>query len=132
MSQFNRVVKFNSEILGIAPREKGLQSKDELHLSIRQLSEEVNEFVVANISTDYIGAIDALLDLKIFTDGILYKLGLTNEEVDACHKAIMDCNMAKKIGVKKGREGFNSADAIKPDDWKGPEDRIAEIIGGIK
>lgn len=136
MTQFNRVLEFNKTVLGIQARKHGLQDGDELQLSLKQLREECSEYESAyedallSNEDKYIDAIDAIMDLKIFADGILYKLGLNEEEVEDIHTIIMNANMAKKIGVKKGREGFSAADAVKPEGWIAPEKLIKDLIFG--
>lgn len=127
-SAFTQVKEFNKDILGIAPRPKGLQSPDEAALSHKQLTEEAEEFLQANKDHDYIGSVDACIDSIVFAMGILYKLGVTETEFDTIFEIVMSANMAKKIGVKKGREGFGAADAIKPEGWVPPEELIAKVL----
>ena len=126
--KYKSVVEFNQNVLGIAQRSKVLQPVDEFRLSHKQLTEEANEFLEACEDFDYINAIDAVIDSLIFGFGILYKLGLSEREVDEIFAAVMDANMTKKLGVKAGREGFNAADAVKPVDFVSPETRIMRIL----
>lgn len=125
---FSQVQKFNHEILGIAPRAKGPQPLSEAELSHRQLTEEADEYLQAIKDGDYIGAIDGCIDSIVFAMGILYKLGITEDQFDDIFEVVMTANMQKKIGVKKGREGFNASDAIKPEGWVPPEATIAKIL----
>lgn len=126
--KYKSVVEFNQKVLGIAQRSKVLQPVDEFKLSHKQLTEEANEFLEACEDFDYINAIDAVIDSLIFGFGILYKLGLSEREVDEIFAAVMEANMTKKLGVKAGREGFNAADAVKPVDFVSPETRIMRIL----
>lgn len=126
---YRNVVKFNQEILGVVPRPLGLQPQQEAALSFTQLIEEANEFDDAWGEQDFIGAIDSCIDSIFFAMGILYKMGVTPEKFDRIFDAVTQANMSKKIGVKEGREGFDAADAIKPADFKSPEEAIAEILG---
>jgi len=128
MNKFEQVQKFNEDILGIPKRNIGMQVEDEFRLSHHQLHEEDGEFLEACEQEDFIGAIDALIDNMVFTFGVAYKMGLDSEIFHDCFTAVMDANMEKKKGIKKGREGYDSADAIKPEGWLAPEDRIAEIL----
>lgn len=128
MSHFERVKEFNQTVLGIDPRQPGLQDLDEAKLSHRQLLEEASEYIVANFDADFISAIDGVIDGLVFGYGILYKLGLNETQVDKIFNAVMDANMTKVRGVKVGREGFDAADAIKPDGWLAPEVRIEKIL----
>jgi len=127
--EWDAVVRFNQEILGIEPRVPHLQKIDEARLSHAQLTEEADEFLEATEQCDYIGAIDGVIDSMVFSIGILYKLGVTRAQYGEIFTAVMEANMSKQIGVKKGREGFDAADAIKPEDFVSPEDRIAQILG---
>ena len=129
MNKFEQVEKFNKEILGISVRVPSLQKEEEYLLSHHQMREETDEFLVACEQEDYIGALDALIDNMVFTFGVAYKMGVDAKTFHDCFTAVMNANMEKKKGVKAGREGFgNAADAIKPDNWQSPEDRIGEIL----
>jgi len=121
------VIDFNQVVLGIQPRLKGLLIDSEAEISYKCLLEEANEFMGAVETSDYIGCIDSILDSMYFAAGILYKLGLTSEEVDKCMSAVHLCNMTKKKGINSKR-ATGAADAIKPDGWISPEERIKEIL----
>lgn len=125
---FKRVEIFNQEILGIKPRNLGLQEFEECKLSYAQISEEADEFMTACIQQDYVKAIDACIDSIVFAKGILYKMGVDEELFHKIFAVVMDANMQKKIGIKKGREGFNAVDAVKPENWVSPESRIEELL----
>ena len=127
-TQFSQVQTFNQEILGIDPRAKGVQPLEEAQLSHKQLTEEADEYLQAIKDGDYIGAIDGCIDSIVFAMGILYKLGITEDQFDDIFEVVMTANMMKKIGVKKGREGFGAADAVKPEGWVPPEETIARIL----
>lgn len=125
---FNKVVKFNQDILGIEPRPLGLQTQDEYELSYLQIKEEADEFLQACEEGDFVGVIDAIIDNIVFSLGILYKLGLNEFLYTSIFNTIMNANMEKRSGIKAGREGFDSVDAIKPKGWVSPERRIEEIL----
>ena len=126
--QFNEVVEFNQDVLKIGARGHKLQDPEEFQLSFVQLQEESSEFLEACNSGDYIGAVDACIDSIVFAMGILYKLGLTDEEFETCFTVVMAANMNKRKGVKAGREGFNAEDAVKPEGWIAPEEILREIL----
>jgi predicted HAD superfamily Cof-like phosphohydrolase len=123
------VVHFNVELLKITNREKKPLEVDELVWMTNALREEISEFENAHIDQDYLGAIDALLDLMYFAVGGLHKLGLSVDEMERCALAVHECNMLKRQGVKLSR-GTGCPDATKPEGWISPEQKIAEIIGG--
>lgn len=126
------VVEFNQKILGIEPRKLGLMTPLEFSLSLKQLREEILEMEEAYDKGDLIGVVDGLIDLKYFLLGVVYKHGISEQVFNEMFQAVHEANMEKKLGVKKGREGFgNSADAVKPEDWVPPEARIQEILSRV-
>ncbi len=129
MDQFTRnIVDFNQNILGIGQRQPAMLNKSEFDISIECLQEEIREFVEAHSSGDFIGSIDAIIDLRYFAVGVLYKLGLTAEQIEQMDQAVHDANMQKKLGKKAGRGDGVAADAVKPEGWVSPEERIAAIL----
>lgn len=124
------VISFNAEALGILPRDKALLSEAELDYAMKAMKEESYEFKEAHEKQDFIGAVDAVLDQIYFNVGFLYRMGLTSQEIERCFQAVHGCNMQKKLGVQHKRGGDGVADAVKPEGWVGPEEKIAEILGG--
>jgi predicted HAD superfamily Cof-like phosphohydrolase len=127
---FTSVVTFQKEILGNHSFDKGLLSDAEMDITMNLLNEEIQEFEDAHDSSDYIGCIDAVIDLLYFGVGALHKLGLSEDEMVKCFAAVHDANMTKKKGIVERRGDGTVPDAIKPADWVAPEERIAAIIGG--
>lgn len=123
------VVDFNKRVLGIDQRIHGLLNESELILSKKCLQEELDEFSQAADQQDFIGQIDALIDLQYFAIGVMYKLGLTAEEITKCCDAVHQANMQKKLGVVAKRGDGSAADAVKPEGWIPPEERIGIILG---
>lgn len=129
MDQFTRnIVDFNQNILGIAQRQPAMLNHSEFEISMECLHEEIDEFAEAHLQGDFIGCIDAIVDLRYFAVGILYKLGLTAEQIEQIDQAVHDANMQKKLGKKEGRGDGVAADAVKPEGWVSPEERIAAIL----
>jgi predicted HAD superfamily Cof-like phosphohydrolase len=124
-----QVMRFNHEILGIEPRILGPMQPDEADHLVRCLDEETSEFTAAFVNHDFIGQIDSIMDLMYFAMGGLYKMGLSAETAEQIFSAIHDANMTKKKGVVARRDN-GSPDAIKPEGWRSPEERIAEILDG--
>lgn len=123
------IFQFNRDVLKLpAPSEPRLLDEKTLKISVKCLREEVEELETAHEVIDYVGAVDAVLDNIYFAVGILYKLGLTEDQVDRCMETVHSCNMRKKLGINAKRD-TGAADAVKPSDWEGPEERIARIIG---
>lgn len=125
---FTLVQHFNREVLSIKSRSLGFQERDEFELSMRQLQEEINEISDAFAESDFIGLIDGLIDLEYFLLGVLYKNGVDCDMHSEIFEAVHNCNMQKVKGIKAGREGFNAIDAVKPEDWVSPEERISDIL----
>lgn len=123
------IVRFNRDILGIEPRELGNMSAEESDITIKCLIEEAEEFQEAFDNLDFIGTVDALIDSIYFAVGALYKQGLTAEEMAACMNAVHQANMEKKLGINHRRGDGTAADAVKPEGWESPEERIAHILG---
>ena len=127
--QFEQVVDFNQNILGIAVRELGVQDTDEFALSLAQMHEELGEMKDAYNQGDFVALIDAMIDLQYFLLGVMYKNGLNVKLYEQIFTAVHDCNVTKKMGVKANRTGFNgAADAVKPEGWVAPETMIQQIL----
>ena len=130
MSYIAAVCEFNQNVLGIAQRQVGsLLSEKEADISHKCLQEELDEFIEALITDDYIDQVDALIDLTYFAFGVLYKLGLTPGQIEACCNAVHEANMQKKLGVNAKR-ATGAADAVKAEGWVSPETRIHKILFG--
>lgn len=121
------IIDFNQRVLGIDPRELGPMSEPEFKATIKAFLEEVEELEEAHQHHDFIGQIDAVVDLIYFAYGALYKMGLTAKQILDISQAVHDANMEKKLGVVAKR-GNPLGDAVKPEGWIGPEERIADIL----
>lgn len=128
MSFPHQVVEFNSRVLNIQQRPKDMLSKAEYDISVKCLKEEVQEFEEAYNQGDYIGAVDAMIDLMYFAVGVLYKKGLSANQIESCCTAVHEANMEKKLGVNHRRGDGSAADAVKPEGWVAPEQRIIDIL----
>lgn len=124
----HQVIDFNQTVLGIQPRSQAPLSLPEFNITVKALEEEVSEFIEASHNADYIGQIDAMIDLQYFAMGALYKLGLTADQINRCCSAVHEANMTKKRGIKASRGDGSAADAVKSVDWVGPEQRIGAIL----
>lgn len=121
------VIDFNQMVLGIEQRDKGLLVPEEFEISHKSLQEELDEFIYAHQKEDLVGCVDAILDGVYFAMGVLYKMGLTPEDINQCFAAIHLANMTKQIGVNAKRD-TGAADAVKPDGWESPETKMTEIL----
>lgn len=121
------VVEFNQQVLGIEQRSPKLLSFEEFSITRKCLQEELDELVEANFNSDYIGCVDALVDNMYFNIGAMYKLGLTPEQIHECCMAVHAANITKKKGVNAKRD-TGAADAVKPEGWVPPEERLRKII----
>lgn len=122
------VMNFNQKILGIEPRPIGLMDPAEMSFSVKALTEEIEEMSLAFDKGDLVGVIDALADLDYFRRGILYKHGITPQLYDKIFAVVHECNMGKCLGTPKASRAELPEDAVKPDDWIGPEDEIRRLL----
>lgn len=122
-----KVIEFNQQILGITQRYVDQQSIEEFGLTFVQLDEELNELSEARNNSNLVEQIDALIDLIYFAQGALYKMGINAKMYSAIFNAVHDCNMTKKKG-KSHRENHGETDAVKPEYWRPPNERIMSII----
>lgn len=122
------VVEFGQTILGIEQRPLGELNDSEYQISMQCLQEELDEFEEAHGKRDFIKQVDALVDLKYFVDGVLYKMGLTAEQIVAVSHAVHVANMTKVRGHNAKRGDGVAVDAVKPEGWVSPEDRISAIL----
>ncbi len=128
-SYIHAVVDFNQQVLQIQQRVHHPLEGGELSATKKAFQEELREFDDAIEQGDFLGQIDAIIDLTYFAFGALYKMGLTADQINAVCMAVHDANMEKKLGVVEKR-GNPLGDAVKPAGWVGPEERIAAILEG--
>jgi len=131
MNFVEQIIEFNQVILKIEPRDLGMMPQVEMNITYSSLLEEADELLGAFDSDDFIGTVDALLDSIYFAVGALYKSGLTAQQISECMSAVHQANMTKKLGINTKRGDGSAADAIKPDEWIAPEERIMMILGDI-
>jgi predicted HAD superfamily Cof-like phosphohydrolase len=132
MSVFKMVEEMNREIVKVPVREIGpIQDSEEVGYLIGCLREEIDEFEEA-IDQDFIGQVDALIDLIYFAAGGLTRMGIPNDISKKIFTAVHDANMTKKNGVKEQRTIPHTLDAVKPEGWIGPEERIIRILEAHK
>lgn len=122
-----QVVEFNRHVLGIDKRDIGLMPDNEMRHLHKCLVEEAGELVEAHQKGDLIKAADALIDSVYFALGGLWKLGLPPEAVTEMFEAVHAANMTKVLGRIERRD-TGAPDAVKPDGWSSPEERMALII----
>lgn len=121
---------FNQKVLDLPEPELGLMEPDSFALSMHQLREEINEIELAYHQGNLVGIVDGLIDLDYFLKGVVYKHGISPRQYHFCFLAVHNANMNKKMGKKKGREGYGeAADAVKSIGWLSPEVRIQLILG---
>lgn len=132
MSNFvDQVVEFNQNVLKIEQRKLNMLPENEFEISMKCLQEELDEFEEAYRKGDIIGCIDAIIDLRYFAVGVLYKHGMSAEVIKKCDTAVHEANMEKKLGVVAKRATEGAADAVKPEGWISPEERIIDILDAV-
>ncbi len=81
MNFVEQIVNFNKEVLGIEQRVQSLIPANEAQISIESLVEEANELREAFEGQDFIKAVDAVADTLFFAVGVMYKFGLTSNQI---------------------------------------------------
>ena len=81
MNFVEQIVNFNKEVLGIEQRTQGLIPANEAQISIESLVEEANELREAFQGQDFIKAVDAVADTLFFAVGVMYKFGLSQNQI---------------------------------------------------
>lgn len=127
-----QVVEFNRQVLKIDQRSISMLPQNEFEITMKCLQEELDEFEEAYKKGDFIACIDALIDLRYFAVGALYKQGLSAAAITTCDTAVHEANMEKKLGVVAKRATEGAADAVKPEGWVAPELRIIDILDRIE
>lgn len=123
------IYEFNTQLLGVKTGNPRLLEKSEMDWLLVALNEEIQELVEADEKRSLVDCVDSVLDLAYFAIGACTRMGLTEDQIEDCFKAIHHANMAKKMGVKNSRPQDGSiADAIKPTDWQSPEKAIKNIL----
>ncbi|MCA1800496.1 MAG: hypothetical protein LC687_04590 [Actinobacteria bacterium] len=131
---FEKVCEFNRQVLNVEQRTPGSLTNDEFVISVKSLQEELDEFIEAYVEDheseiEHLAhATDAMIDLMYFAIGVMYKQGLTPDDMREAFNVVHQANMTKSIGVNKKRESGGAADAVKGDDFKDPVHKIADII----
>lgn len=124
------VIEFNQKVLGIQRDKIASLSVADQNFLVNAIVEETVEFKTACQRNEIVGQVDALVDLIYFSIGGLYKLGLSAEQINKCAQAVHLANMTKKRGVKESRGDGTVPDAVKSEEWMGPEERIFRILIG--
>ena len=99
-----------------------LLSSKVLSFQTRCMLEEISELMLAHEKEDLVEAADAIVDLVYLAVGTAHAMGLPFERLfDIVHNA----NLRKVPGAtSRGVE----QDAMKPEDWVGPEQEIKELL----
>lgn len=122
MLQYDQVFSFRSKLNLPVSDVPTLLPSDQLSFYARFIMEELSELMKAHEKGRLIDAADAVVDLLYVTMGLSHHMGLPLPEL---FQAVHHANMKKEPGMTKRGIG---QDAIKPDNWKPPEDNIAAIL----
>lgn len=128
---FEMVEDFNVNLIGIDRiHPKPIEDASEMGFLVGCLREEIDELEEAN-GQDFIAEIDAIIDLTYFALGGLCRMGIPSSLQSRIFEVVHQANMTKVAGKKAARENPHDLDAIKPEDWEGPEVKIAELLDGF-
>ena len=127
MNFVEQIVNFNKEVLGIEQRVQSLIPANEAQISIESLIEEANELREAFEGQDFIKAVDAVADTLFFAVGVMYKFGLSQNQIvnailnqyngrlqhpmSAIYEAGVE--LSEHIGFPEGNETNEFADTIE-------------------
>lgn len=125
---FKRVEEFQGSVLNISDKPMQLMNDDEHDFVMGCLLEEVDEINCSHITKDYVGCIDGYIDLIYFAMGGLTRMGLSHDVSLKIFEAVHQHNMLKVKGIKDEREVQHENDAIKPEGWVSPEEKISQIL----
>ena len=125
---FSKIERFNIEIIDIQKPPIGPMPSNQAQHLAKCISEEILEFREATLKQDFVGGIDALIDIIYFAVGGLHKMGLNADDAEKVFDLVHEANMTKKRGVKESRAVDGAPDAIKPEGWTPPEKRIMQYF----
>lgn len=97
---------------------EGEFSEEKLWLRMKLLDEEYKETLGAYLDQNKEEWVDGHIDLIVIALGTLLLAGV---DVQKAWDQVINANMAKERGVKKGREDSGGWDIMKPPGWKGPD-----------
>ena len=122
------VVYFNEEVLHSIRGHKLLESEFQRAHTLKCLTEELAEYKLAGQKGDYLGAVDAILDLMYFAVGSLHRMGLSPTEMSDCGRIVHTANMQKAKGKVERRAVDGVPDATKPVGWESPEESMRRYL----
>ena len=126
MSYYDSVRQFHFSVLGIYDTAPTFNLPVAFSQRITFLEEELEELELAHDKKDMVGVADALADLVYVAIGTAHMMGIDFEQV---FKAVHAANMQKLRGITKRGMVY---DAIKPENWVGPESKIEAILRATK
>lgn len=95
---------------------------EEASFYARFVMEELSEFLKAHEDGNMTEAADAVIDLIYVMVGCAHHMGLP---FNTLFGIVHDANMQKQPGLTK--RGVQS-DAVKPDGWQSPEEKIKQVL----
>ena len=95
---------------------------EEKQFRVKALREEIDEY---ESSDDLVDEFDALIDLLVFTVGTFERHGFPMEKG---FEIVMRKNMQKELGQNGNKRGGFKRDLVKPANWVGPEQELAQLL----
>lgn len=119
------VERFSRQIIGLPiPSTPTLPSAARLAWFFSADDEERTEINDAWMERSVVGFVDGCLDKAYFALGRVLECGFP---VGAGFEAVHEANMAKERGEQAKRPGSMGYDAVKPNDWTGPEKTLEAL-----
>lgn len=113
---FHLTGSFNKSVCGlVTPDSPTRLCPERKAWTVTALREEVEEFEAA---TTLVDEVDALIDLIYFAAGRMQEMGVDGARA---FFEVHQANMRKVQGSLSKRPGSKGHDAVKPDNWTGPD-----------
>lgn len=123
---FKSVEEFNVKVVGVDRIAPKPLDDEEFGFFTGCLKEEIEELEEAH-GQDFIAEVDAIIDLVYFAVGGLCRMGIPANVQERLFDIVHNANMQKNSG-SKDRQVTHSLDAVKPEGWEPPEEKIAECL----
>jgi len=123
---FKSVEEFNVKVVGVDRIAPKPLDDEEFGFFTGCLKEEIEELEEAH-GQDFIAEVDAIIDLVYFAVGGLCRMGIPANVQERLFDIVHNANMQKNSGSKE-RQVAHSLDAVKPEGWESPEEKIAQCL----
>lgn len=121
----DQIFDFNEQVIGTGDVDLNPLTEKQHEWTQKFCAEELTELREAFEQQDIVKMCDAVADLIYGAMGTFKKMGLNRAQVRMVFQFVHEANMTKKKG-DKGRG--SDEDAVKPEDFVPPEDKIGDML----